>query len=181
MDKNKFDQVVHYFDSMSISIPTAVKNAIQDVFEENDNIANVDCYHAEDIIDFEKDITATNTIDMLLGVADTQGPHHGSVDNMYTYYGDINRALHESILLKDADGETLEEISGFSSGEYSLLNNPADWAVIVVEKVEWDSKDNSFSRTARLIIYCPINDEDEEDAKFRDVYNTVKAEEGDIQ
>lgn len=38
MDKEKFDAVIGYFDSLNINLPTDVKNSIEDVFEENDNI-----------------------------------------------------------------------------------------------------------------------------------------------
>lgn len=174
MDKEKINQVFQYFESMSIEIPTAVKNSIEDVFEENDNIDSVDCYHSESIEDFEKDITVKNDVVLSLGDEKTPCEHHGYITNMYTYYGDVNRVLHESIKLRDQTDE-LETISDYSGGDFSTLNNPADWAIIVIETVTWDGKDNSFARVPKLVIYCPISGEDEpEDTKYESIYNSIK-------
>ena len=66
MNKEQFDAVLGYFSENNISVPTDVKNAIEDVFLENDVINGVECYHKEDLEQFQEDLTLENIVRMSL-------------------------------------------------------------------------------------------------------------------
>ena len=50
MEENneKLQKVLDYFEEIGVEIPTPVKNSIEDVFDENDQIDTVDLYMKED-------------------------------------------------------------------------------------------------------------------------------------
>lgn len=66
MDKEKFGMVTSYFDEIGVKIPTSVRNAIEDVFMENDDIGSVECYHAEDVEQFQTDLKLKNDVEMVI-------------------------------------------------------------------------------------------------------------------
>ena len=62
MDTEKFNKVLDYFSNSNIQLPTDVKNSIEDVFRENDNIEEVQCYHKDELDDFQKDLKLSRDI-----------------------------------------------------------------------------------------------------------------------
>jgi len=178
MEKNeKFDKVLDYFKELNITLPTDVRNAIEDVFSENDEIEEVECYHQEDIQEFQRDISPKNDVKMSL-----TGASVGSICNVWTYYGGVEYTLTEKIVLLGKDGEELEVISELNpslDAPYSIVINPSSYQVVLIERVNWDSSTGEFGRHPHLYIYCPITgeglDESEarEDAKFNNIYNQL--------
>lgn len=133
---------------------------------ENDDIESVDCYHTEDLDQFQLDMQMTNTINMTLG-----GKHSGAVNNVWTYYGNIEYKYHEGINLFDKDGNVVEPVSNIDTGpEETYVASPEDWVVTLVEKVNWGDGD-SVERHLGLYIYCPHSSEVYDD---NDIYNQIK-------
>lgn len=156
MDSGKFNAVIDYFKSIGISLPTDVRNSIEDVFRENDNIESVECYHLEDADSFQKDLTLTNRVIMSM-----DGFNSGSTNNVWTYYGALRYSLSESIVLVDTDGSEMEKISDLESYDDTLLETTGDYAVVLLEKVNWDSKEGIFERHPSLYIFCPISENED--------------------
>lgn len=177
MDKEKFDAVLNYFSDQNIELPTEVKNAIEDVFSENDDVESVECYHRGDLDVFEKDIKLKNILRTSIN-----GKTFGIINNVWTYYGDIKYSLSEDYGLEDNEGN-IEEISKIEDEENSVINNPDDYDIVLIEKVEWDNeKDKTVHKTLTLYIYCPVDleeDDEEEyldprDARYKELYNEIK-------
>lgn len=159
MNTEKFTLVIEYFKDMGITIPTAVRNAIEDVFMENDDVQTVECYHAEDLDQFQLDLKMGTKIEMVLG-----DKHSGNLNNVWTYYGNIEYSYNENIkLIKDESVE--EDISNIESGHDTFVAEPNDWVVTLVEKVSWgdynDDESTNIKRETTLFIYCPVNSEPE--------------------
>ena len=168
----KFNTVLSYFEELNITLPSDVKNAIEDVFQENDNIENVECYHLEDKEQFEKDLSPTNIVMLNL-----DGSNSGEIHNYFTYYGGVEHDLLEQIHLYDND-ELHTEISSINGTGVSYLEDPKDFTVILVETTTWDtSKERTAETETKLMIYCPAPGEgySDEDAKFKGIYNEIKA------
>lgn len=151
MDKEKFQLVLNYFSDMGIEIPVSVRNSIEDVFMENDNVGGVECYHKEDLKVFESDMVIKNNIDITVNNGST-----GEFYNVWTYYGEINYSYGEDYNLVDKDGNIIETISNIQSElDTSELINPNDWVVLLLEKLSWNKDVDTPSREATLYIYCP--------------------------
>ena len=144
--------MIHY----GISLPTDVKNAIEDVFRENDDIESVECYHLEDYESFQKDLTLTNNVIMSM-----DGSNRGTTNNVWTYYGEIRYSLTEKIILVDDDGVELERISDLDAVEGTILEGMGLYAIVLLEKVIWDSKEKIFERHPSMYIYCPVSDQED--------------------
>jgi len=174
MDKEKFEKVLNYFNDLNIEVPTEVKNAIEDVFMENDDIKSVDIFHIEDIESFQETFTLVNDVKMW-----KTGKNIGQTNNVWTYYGDITYSLSESILLLDEYDQTLEVISKLENNVPTTVNDPNSYAVVFLEKVNWNSEKKEYSRDQKLSIYCPISLEtssDPEKNKYDKIYNNIKKE-----
>ena len=152
MNKEQFDAVLGYFSENNISVPTDVRNAIEDVFLENDVINGVECYHKEDLEQFQEDLTLENIVRMSL-----KGTNRGITNNVWTYYGNLSYSLSESILLVDEDDTTIEEISNIQNTNKTVLETPNDWAIVLIEKVMWDTVEEKLERNPVLFIYCPTD------------------------
>ena len=177
MDTEKLEIVLESLKSEKPDLPTSIKNAIEDVFSEFDNISDVIIYHLNDLDDFQNDIRLFNKVDI-----DMRGKHTGLTNNTWTFYGDIEHSLTEHINLVDEDG-IIEEISTLEPDRPAYVVNPADWVVLVWEKVSWDAdpKENKkeLNRDVQLYIYAPYDDPEmeemsPEDQKVEDIYNQIK-------
>lgn len=181
MDSEKFNAVLGYFNDLRINLPTEVKNSLEDVFQENDNIESVEVYHPEDRDAFQSDLKLFN--DVTLSMA---GTNEGSIMNVWTYYGDVQFSLTEKTVLLDENGELLETISDLDNSDTpSILNSSEDFAIILLEKTQWKSseKERKFERHPCLYIYCPFSDNVEEnikEEKFNDVYNRLSDSNGSL-
>lgn len=166
-------QCFGYFAEENIELPTEVKNAIEDVFLENDNIEGVECYHKEDLEQFQQDLTLTNFVSMSI-----KGNNNGETNNVWTYYGNVTYSLSEAIILVDENDEVLEEISKLENPEQTILETPDDYAVVLLERVSWESENEIITREPVLFIYCPEPGEalSAEEERYQQVYNDLKNE-----
>ena len=174
MNQEQFDAVVSYFDDLNIELPSDVKNSIEDVFRENDNISSVECYHLEDIEQFEQDLQPINIVMMNL-----DGSNSGEIHNFFTYYGGVEHDLLEKIQLYDGE-ELHTDISNIEGSGTSKLEDTNDYTIILVEKTTWDtsaSPKEAPSVENILFIYCPYSAEgiDETDLRYQGIYNEIKA------
>lgn len=170
----KFNAVVSYFEELNINLPTDVRNSIEDVFRENDNVENVECYHLEDKEQYELDLAPTNIVMLNL-----DGSNSGEVHNYFTYYGGVEHDLLEQIHLYDGE-ELHTEISTIDGEGRSYLENPNDYTIILTETTTWDTSTEEGKIPTveiKLMIYCPVPGEgyNEEDLKFKGIYNEIKA------
>ena len=176
MDNDKFNAVVEYFSSLNIELPSDVKNAIEDVFRENDDVTDVECYHSEDVEQFGIDLSPQN-----IAIMNLDGSNSGEAVSFYTYYGEVEHDLLEEIMLFDGD-DLHTEISKIEGSGTSKLVDENDYTVILVERTKWDSKASVADLTTTLMIYCPYPADgiSDEDLRFQGIYNEIKAvENGD--
>lgn len=173
MDTEKFNSTISYFTDNNIPLPTDVKNAIEDVFRENDNIAEVLCYQKEDVDTFETDLTLTSEIHIHFN-----GNSYGSSSSVWTYYGGVEWSLSEISDFDPDNGDPLEEIMQSISDQKSHIDEE-QYQVILIEKMSWDTEKKFYEKKDTLYIYCPVSDEPDDDYKYEDVYNEVKNEEYD--
>lgn len=167
MDKEKFDAVIGYFNDLGITLPTSVKNSIEDVFMENDDVSSVECYHLEDREQFQQDLTFNNSISLRL-----KKGHSGTINNVFTYYGEIEYSYSEDFNLYDSKGNIIENISKIDSNYDTTIMSKNDWVVTLTEVVEWDDENSDeVNRTTTLYIYCP---ESSEEFEYQSVYDEVK-------
>lgn len=156
---------------MGTFLPTDLRNSIEDVFSENDKIDGVTCYYREEREEFEKDLTLENFVEMSL-----TGINHGKTNNIWTYYGNLTYSLTEKILLINENGETEEEISKLEPEFQTILEEPDDFAVVLKETVEWDTRvGTDVKRELNMYIYCPESSEEEQDP-YETAYNRLKEE-----
>lgn len=133
---------------------------------ENDNVESVDCYHLEDLDQFQLDMEMSNNINMTVG-----GSHSGDINNVWTYYGNIEYKYHESINLLDKTGNVVEPVSNIDTGpDATFVVSQDDWVVTLVEKVNWGDGDK-VERKLGLYIYCPHSYETYDDDE---IYNQIK-------
>jgi hypothetical protein len=153
----KFNKIVEFFSNRKIDIPTDTKNAIEDVFKENDNINDVDIYFKEDAELLESDLVLLKEIDSYL-----TEPSSGSVDDVYTYHGEIDYTVSEFYNLYDnrKDQKTLAEIVNIDNQGGSSKLNRDQWAAVMVETTKWD--EGKIEKKQKVFIYCPIDSGDGE-------------------
>lgn len=171
MDKTKFDNTIQYFTDNNIPLPIDVKNAIEDVFMENDNVEEVLCYQKEDLETFEEDLTLTTEIHVHFN-----GNSQGSYSDVWTYYGGVEWSLSEISDFNRDNGDPVEDITNSISNTKSTIN-PEEYQVILIEKTNWDTNTKEYTKKDTLYIYCPISDENQDDYKYSDVYNEIKDDE----
>lgn len=169
MDKEKLNSVVDYFKQEDIELPIAVLNSITDVFEENDDIDNVEVYYKNDIEELLKVLHLKKNV--FVYIKDTLSK--GITSDTFTYYGDVECAYDEltQLLDKDENGEdiVLTEITNIESGEAFVYKE--DWAVILIETIKWengviDKKDN-------FIIYAPVIVDEKENLEDDSIYGRL--------
>lgn len=168
MENEKLLTVFDFFRKLGIEIPVQVNNVIEDVFKENDVIDTVNCYFLEDVDTFEKDMTIKNTsyIDLKTGAG------KGTNVSTWTYYGNILYSLSEDFRILDInDSEFI--LSDLKDDNYSTLEDPNDWCIIVTENLQWDSTSGSDAdkvvrKNVILSIYCPQYDEEASQENLED-------------
>lgn len=158
--QEKFQATIDYFEEMNIQLPTEVRNAVEDVFNENDDIDSVEIYHKEDLEILQSDLKLKNNVILELGKM-----HHGTVNNVWTYYGGASFSLSEKILLLKENGDIEEEISNIENDAATIIDNPTEYSVILHEVVDWDI-DGDITRVMKLYIYCPESGNYEEGVEY---------------
>ena len=153
MDSEKFNKVLEYFASEGIELPTDVRNSIEDVFLENDNIENVTCYFRDELMDFQVDLTLKNSIKIY-----TDGRSIGCTYNTFTYHGQVDFSLSESVnLLKRENNEDqlIEQITDIDNHDRSsMIYDKNEYNVVLVETLIWNTPEEP-TRHSQLYIYCP--------------------------
>jgi hypothetical protein len=150
---DKLKKIYEFFEESKVELPIDVKNAMEDVFTENDGVEDVDIYFLEDSELFEQDLTLKNEVNVYLN-----SPSKGSSNNVFTYYGEIDFSLSEFVRLYD--GETLlEEITRIDLSESPSKLNDSMYAVVLIERLKWE--DGKLARHLKLHIYCPKSSEGE--------------------
>ena len=172
MDTENLNKIISSFEDVGINVPTKVRNSFEDVFQENDSIADVSFYDVNDLDEFQKVLSITNTADIYI-----DGRSVGEKSNIYIYLGDISFALSEHVNLYGKDGELIEEIVNFDDVYGTRVEVPTEWAIILKEIVSWDTSVENGPITQRfeLFVYCPEvmpDYEDEEDNQV-DQYDAV--------
>jgi hypothetical protein len=154
--EEKFKKIVEFFAGRNIDIPTDVRNAIEDVFKENDSINDVDIYFREDVELLETDLILLKEIDAYL-----TEPSSGSVDDVYTYYGEINYSVSEFYNLYDdrKSDKLLTEVVNIDNQNGLSSVNKDQWAAVMVETNKWN--ESKIEKKQRVFIYCPVNSGDE--------------------
>ena len=145
---DKLEKILEFFKSEKIELPIDVNNAIEDVFNENDTINNVDIYFREDANVFESDLLLENRVD-----AHLNKPSSGSVNAVFTYYGDIEYSLSEFVTLYNDENEVEEQITSIDNRDSHSRLDPDRYAVVLLEKITWEN--GKIERTPNLFIYCP--------------------------
>jgi hypothetical protein len=143
----KFKQIIEFFKEEDIELPIDVNNAIEDVFNENDEVEKVDIYFRKDASVFEDDLRLSNTIN-----AHVDKPSTGSVNAVFTYYGNIQYSLSEFIRVYNNDQEE-EEVTVIDNLERPSVLDQDSYAVVLVENIEWEN--GNLNREPHLYIYCP--------------------------
>lgn len=167
MDIEKFKMVTDYFIENGINLPTDVKNSIQDVFEENDNIDRVECYHKYDIEELKKDLMLKNTIHININ-----GSSAGTTMSTWSYYGAVEFSLSEEVLLTN-DESVIEVISDFNNTSETYFYNENEYAVILVEITNWKTP-GEIKKEDVLYIYCPKDIDETSDNHYEEIYQDIK-------
>jgi len=153
-NETKYNNVIQYFKKLGIEVPEEVKNALYDAFEENENIKEVFSYFKNDLTDFEEDLKLKKYI----YVDKNFEKSFIKVENVFSYYGAVNFSLDEKTMFLN-EGEIIEEITSIETGEKSSLEDPLDYAIIVLERLEWNGGKEE-NRDCEIFIFCPIEMEE---------------------
>jgi hypothetical protein len=153
--KEKFIKTIEFFKEQNIELPTDVRNSIEDVFNENDSVNDVDIYFREDIDVLQSDLVLVNEVDAYL-----ETPSSGTVANTFTYYGEVDYSLSELVNLYDKDDKVLLDITNIDNQEVSTRVNPDKYAVILIETTVWG--EGKMEKKPKLFIYCPEKSTPEE-------------------
>jgi predicted kinase len=143
----KLEKILDFLKSEGVEVPTEVKNSIEDVFAENDNVENVDIYFKEDADLFGTDLTLINEVNSYLNL-----PSKGNYNNVFTYYGEIEYSLSEFVKLYDGD-KLIDNITNVDKRDIPTDFRSSDFAVVLVERVKWEQ--SKLVRTPHLYVYCP--------------------------
>lgn len=153
VEENKIlkNNIIEYFKECNIEIPSEVKEAIDQVFEEFEFISNEDddanIYMKEDILDFQDDLTITNAYNIVI-----DGISAGVYKATYTYYGDVDYVVNERTDL-EYKKEVIETLTDFQYSNKTTIKDPSNWIVTVAESINWG--DGDYTRIPKLYIYCP--------------------------
>lgn len=155
-------KTLKYFEERNIEIPIPVKNAIEDVFDENDfnheypDDDAVSLYSKNDIDEFEADTCVFTELEIQVG----EGYSSGDVINKFTYYGELSTANAYTEYINLYNGEELvNEVKKIEKTSNNKLINPDDFCVIVLE--EQIFRYGEFESIPRVFIYVPKEWSDE--------------------
>jgi len=151
--KEKFNRTLIFFSENKIDLPIDVKNALEDVFNENEGIDDVDIYFKEDIEAMEDELIIINEVDAYL-----DKPSSGSIRNTFTYYGDIDYSVSEFTTLYEKDDRIIEEITKINNKDMPSKIDPSKFAIVLTENVTWG--EGKMEKKLKLYIYCPESGED---------------------
>jgi hypothetical protein len=151
MKNEKYDKIVEFLKESNVELPIDVKNALEDVFNENENIDDVDVYFKEDADVFQDDLILANDVK-----ANVSAPSEGSINNVFTYYGDLEISLSEFVRLYD-NKELIEEVTKIDQLDVPTKLNKERFAIVLVESVKWEKM--KVARRPHLYVYCPVNSE----------------------
>lgn len=155
----KLKQIQEFFKDNGIEPSTEVSNAIADVFSENDEslIDQVNIYYRSDLEEFCKDMTL-----QMQTIARLNGPSEGQAHSVYTYFGEMEISLSESVrLYNNINGEDrlIEEITNIDNSEImTKVLNPNSFIITLLETTTWS--DNQYQIVRDLKIYCPVDEEE---------------------
>jgi hypothetical protein len=144
---DKLQKIHDFFKESNVEIPIDVSNALEDVFNENDTVENVDIYFKDDADVFEDDLILVNNINCEL-----KGQSSGSINNVFTYYGEIDFSLSEFVKLVDGE-ELIEDITRIDQIDVPSRLNKELYAIVLIEEVKWDK--GEIQRLPHLYVYCP--------------------------
>ena len=147
--QEKLKKIKDYFSQNDVNLPIDVNNALEDVFNENDEIEDGEVYFKEDAELFEDDLILANELNV-----DYKGPSKGSINNVFTYYGEVDFSLSEFVSLVDGD-KVIEEITRIDQLDRPSQLNAEMFAIVLIEKVSW--QDGELERVPHLYIYCPYD------------------------
>jgi hypothetical protein len=155
--KEKHQRLLEFFKEEGVELPIDVNNALEDVFNENDKIEDVDVYFKEDAELFGEELVLINDVK-----AQLKGPSEGKSNNVFTYYGEVDYSLSEFVKLMDGD-KVLEDITNVDQLDMPTTVNKSMFAIVLVEYVEW--KDSAVTKKPRLYVYCPQESKDAQQEK----------------
>jgi hypothetical protein len=155
--KEKHQRLLEFFKEQGVELPIDVSNALEDVFNENDGIDDVDVYFKEDADLFGDELVLVNDVK-----AQLKGPSEGKSNNVFTYYGEVDYSLSEFVKLMDGD-KVVEDITNVDQIDMPTTVNKSMFAIVLVEAVEW--KNTSMTRKPKLYIYCPQESKDAQQEK----------------
>lgn len=142
----------------NIELPIDVKNALNDVFDENDFTSDeedvINIYFKEDLEDFQTDTVLLTQLNVQI----KGGNSSGEILDKYTYYGNLitENAFYENIGLYD--GETLvRQHSLIEPTDTNKLEDPNDYCILVIEEQEFHM--GEYTVIPRLYIYIPKSGE----------------------
>jgi len=148
-------QLLDYLSKNNIVIPDDILAHIDKVFEDfefddtDDEAVNI--YFKEDSELFENDLTITN-----VNAINITGPSTGTYKGTYTYTENLDYIINEKTDLM-FNGEIVETLVDIHSDERTLLDSEVDWAVVVVETINYGEGD--YTRTPKLYVYIPVEGE----------------------
>jgi predicted aspartyl protease len=151
----KLTKILDFYKENNIDLPIDVKNALEDVFSENENVKDVDLYFKEDASLFGEDLILANEVK-----AHLNSPSEGSTNNVFTYYGEVEISMSEFVNLYDED-KKIEEVTNIDQLDRPTTINTSKYAIVLVESVKW--KDGKIDKSLRLLVYCPEKIEEGEE------------------
>jgi hypothetical protein len=151
----KFEKIIEFFKENNIELPIDAKNALEDVFAENDKIDEVDLYFKDDAGLFGEDLILAKELKAYLN-----GPSEGVNKNVFTYYGEVDISMSEFVNLYDGD-KKIEEITNIDQLDRPTTINSSKYAIVLVETVKW--KSTNIDKSLRLYVYCPEKIEEGEE------------------
>lgn len=155
--KEKHQRLLEFFKEQGVELPIDVNNALEDVFNENDGIEDVDVYFKEDADLFGDELVLVNDVK-----AQLKGPSEGKSNNVFTYYGEVDYSLSEFVKLMDGD-KVLEDITNVDQLDMPTTVNRSMFAIVLIEAVEW--KNGTSSKRPKLYVYCPQESKDAQQEK----------------
>ena len=155
--KEKHQRLLEFFKEQGVELPIDVNNALEDVFNENDSVEDVNIYFKEDADLFGEDLILVNDVK-----AQLKGPSEGKSNNVFTYYGEVDYSLSEFVKLMDGD-KVLEEVTNVDQIDAATTINQSMFAIVLIERVEW--KDAKISKKAEMYVYCPQESKDAQQEK----------------
>lgn len=145
------------FKESNVNLPTAVENAVRDVFDENDNIGTVDFFFMDGVEDFEQELTLENRVTVNL-----DGTTEGQTNDVFTYYGNLKISLSEFVSLYKGD-DLINKITEIDNRERPTeLVDKKDFAVVLVETTKFTQnkgEEGTYEVSDVLRIYCPVMEE----------------------